>query len=184
MLIAYNLNEITHSRFQEVVPLSAGNVLGAENNGPAARWQHLIRHTLNYTSCNSGSFRRSCSTPSSLWQETSMDFTDTCNQELGGINLTSFASRGTPVPSPVLNSRSSSGYRSCQNRSRYAMIASKQMVGLFVSVWVKSDLRRSVRNVKVSCIGCGLMGYLGNKVKTRHTYKSFGIKSKIYTNTR
>jgi hypothetical protein len=129
---------------------------------------------------SSRSFRRSCSTPSSLWQETSMDFIDNCinNQDLGaavttanstsiGLNhLTSFASRGsTPVPSPASNGRSSSAYHK-QARPRYAMIASKQMVGLFVSVWVKSDLRRSIRNVKVSCIGCGLMGYLGNKVHT------------------
>jgi hypothetical protein len=48
--------------------------------------------------------------------------------------------------------------------AKYTVIASKQMVGLYVSVWVKSCLRQSVRNVNVSCIGCGLMGYLGNKV--------------------
>ena len=48
--------------------------------------------------------------------------------------------------------------------SRYCLVASKQMVGIFLTVWVKSDLRDDVRNMKVSCVGRGLMGYLGNKV--------------------
>ncbi|XP_010651996.1 type IV inositol polyphosphate 5-phosphatase 7 isoform X1 [Vitis vinifera] len=47
--------------------------------------------------------------------------------------------------------------------SRYCLVASKQMVGIFLTVWVKSDLRDYVRNMKVSCVGRGLMGYLGNK---------------------
>ncbi|GFZ04714.1 DNAse I-like superfamily protein [Actinidia rufa] len=48
-------------------------------------------------------------------------------------------------------------------KSRYCLVASKQMVGIFLTVWVKSDLRDDVRNMKVSCVGRGLMGYLGNK---------------------
>jgi hypothetical protein len=35
------------SRFQEIVPLNAGNVLGAEDNGPARKWVSLVRRTLN-----------------------------------------------------------------------------------------------------------------------------------------
>ncbi|KAF9622575.1 hypothetical protein IFM89_032474, partial [Coptis chinensis] len=47
--------------------------------------------------------------------------------------------------------------------SRYSMVASKQMVGIFLTVWVRSDLTDAARNIKVSCVGRGLMGYLGNK---------------------
>ncbi|KAI4301227.1 hypothetical protein L6164_034524 [Bauhinia variegata] len=47
--------------------------------------------------------------------------------------------------------------------SSYCLVASKQMVGIFLTVWVKSDIRDDVRNLKVSCVGRGLMGYLGNK---------------------
>ncbi|KAE8728438.1 Type I inositol 1,4,5-trisphosphate 5-phosphatase CVP2 [Hibiscus syriacus] len=50
-----------------------------------------------------------------------------------------------------------------KGRSRYCLVASKQMVGIFLTVWVKSDLKHAVRNMKVSCVGRGLMGYLGNK---------------------
>jgi hypothetical protein len=38
------------------------------------------------------------------------------------------------------------------------------MVGVFLMVWVRSDIREHVKNLKVSCVGRGLMGYLGNKV--------------------
>ncbi|KAK9669631.1 hypothetical protein RND81_13G145300 [Saponaria officinalis] len=50
-----------------------------------------------------------------------------------------------------------------RGQSRYCLVASKQMVGIFLTVWVRSDLRDDVRNMKVSCVGRGLMGYLGNK---------------------
>ncbi|XP_074558481.1 type IV inositol polyphosphate 5-phosphatase 7-like [Curcuma longa] len=45
----------------------------------------------------------------------------------------------------------------------YCLVASKQMVGIFLTIWVRSDIRDDVRNLKVSCVGRGLMGYLGNK---------------------
>lgn len=48
--------------------------------------------------------------------------------------------------------------------SRYCLVASKQMVGIFLTVWVRSEIRGDVKNLKVSCVGRGLMGYLGNKV--------------------
>ncbi|VFQ68568.1 unnamed protein product [Cuscuta campestris] len=48
-------------------------------------------------------------------------------------------------------------------QSKYCLVASKQMVGIFLTVWIKSCLRDEVSNLKVSCVGRGLMGYLGNK---------------------
>lgn len=47
---------------------------------------------------------------------------------------------------------------------QYSRVASKQMVGLFITVWIRSDLWRHAHNVQVSAVGCGLMNYLGNKV--------------------
>ncbi|RZC90332.1 hypothetical protein C5167_031044, partial [Papaver somniferum] len=47
--------------------------------------------------------------------------------------------------------------------SRYSLAASKQMVGIFLCVWVRTDLNQHVSNLKVSCVGRGIMGYLGNK---------------------
>ncbi|KAJ3702461.1 hypothetical protein LUZ61_006166 [Rhynchospora tenuis] len=48
-------------------------------------------------------------------------------------------------------------------QTRYCLVASKQMVGIFLMIWVRSDIRQDIRNLKVSCVGRGLMGYLGNK---------------------
>ncbi|KAF6170415.1 hypothetical protein GIB67_014345, partial [Kingdonia uniflora] len=41
--------------FQEIVPLNAGNALGAEDNAPARKWLALIRKTLNNIPGTSGS---------------------------------------------------------------------------------------------------------------------------------
>jgi hypothetical protein len=38
------------------------------------------------------------------------------------------------------------------------------MVGIYVSVWVQRKLRRHIHHLKVSQVGVGLMGYMGNKV--------------------
>ncbi|KAG0569588.1 hypothetical protein KC19_6G101000 [Ceratodon purpureus] len=48
-------------------------------------------------------------------------------------------------------------------RPLYSRVASKQMVGLFITVWIRSHLCRHVHNVQVSTVGCGLMNHLGNK---------------------
>ncbi|KAM4085434.1 hypothetical protein ACJW30_10G027600 [Castanea mollissima] len=37
------------------------------------------------------------------------------------------------------------------------------MVGIYVSVWVRKSFRRHINNLKVSPVGVGLMGYMGNK---------------------
>ncbi|XP_022155514.1 type I inositol polyphosphate 5-phosphatase 2 isoform X2 [Momordica charantia] len=46
---------------------------------------------------------------------------------------------------------------------KYVRVVSKQMVGIYVSVWVRKRLRRHINNLKVSPVGVGLMGYMGNK---------------------
>ncbi|XP_072994386.1 type I inositol polyphosphate 5-phosphatase 2 isoform X1 [Typha latifolia] len=48
-------------------------------------------------------------------------------------------------------------------RPRYVRVVSKQMVGIYISVWVCRRLRSHVNNLKVSPVGVGLMGYMGNK---------------------
>lgn len=60
-------------------------------------------------------------------------------------------------------------------QSKYCLVASKQMVGIFLTVWIKRDLRDAVRNLKVSCVGRGLMGYLGNKVWFSIQEKAFFV---------
>lgn len=47
---------------------------------------------------------------------------------------------------------------------KYVRIVGKQMVGIYISVWVRKRLRGHINNLKVSPVGVGLMGYMGNKV--------------------
>ncbi|WCJ33678.1 Type I inositol polyphosphate 5-phosphatase 5 [Euphorbia peplus] len=52
---------------------------------------------------------------------------------------------------------------SCGMGQEYRCIISKQMVGILISVWVRSDVRPYIKYPSVSCVGCGIMGCLGNK---------------------
>ncbi|KAK3001126.1 hypothetical protein RJ639_022201, partial [Escallonia herrerae] len=82
---------------------------------------------------------------------------------------------GCPALTPMLNPTVSDSYHyggqpSVQHEepnqcSRYKLMASKKMVGVFISVWMKRELlkRYCISRVKVCSVACGIMGYLGNK---------------------
>ncbi|KAF0924286.1 hypothetical protein E2562_009988 [Oryza meyeriana var. granulata] len=48
-------------------------------------------------------------------------------------------------------------------RPNFLRIVSKQMVGIYLSVWVRRDLQKHIQNLRVSTVGVGAMGYMGNK---------------------
>ncbi|XP_004496424.1 type IV inositol polyphosphate 5-phosphatase 3-like [Cicer arietinum] len=50
-----------------------------------------------------------------------------------------------------------------KTRPSYVKIVSKQMVGIFISIWVRRSLRKHIQNLKMSTVGVGVMGYIGNK---------------------
>ncbi|KAL2455975.1 DNAse I-like superfamily protein [Forsythia ovata] len=50
-----------------------------------------------------------------------------------------------------------------KRRPLYVRIVSKQMVGIFITIWVRRSLRRHIQNLNVSTVGVGVMGYIGNK---------------------
>ncbi|XP_042521201.1 type I inositol polyphosphate 5-phosphatase 10-like isoform X2 [Macadamia integrifolia] len=49
------------------------------------------------------------------------------------------------------------------NQLKYSLIASKQMVGIFLTVWAKKELAQHIGHLRLSCVGRGILGYLGNK---------------------
>lgn len=51
-----------------------------------------------------------------------------------------------------------------KTRSSYVKIVSKQLIGIFITIWVRRKLRKHIQNLKVSTVGVGVMGYIGNKV--------------------
>ncbi|CAN6320767.1 unnamed protein product [Urochloa humidicola] len=117
--------------FQEVVPLRARNVLGADKTRVGMRWIELIRAALN-RSAAAGS----------------------------GSGAAAARQKDQQKVHPV---RDGGGGGEDGLAREYRCVVSKQMVGILLTVWVRADLRRFVRRASVSCVGCGVMGCLGNK---------------------
>lgn len=112
-------------------------MLGPEDCGPADRWLSLIGEALNESS--SPSHERPFSKPR-------VSFSDLLSLE--DEKFLNFASN-----------------KNSKQHNYFCLAASKQMVGVFLCVWVRDDLIRHISSLKVSCVGRGIMGYLGNKVK-------------------
>ncbi|KAG6786004.1 hypothetical protein POTOM_007595 [Populus tomentosa] len=58
-------------------------------------------------------------------------------------------------------------------RSSYVRIVSKQMVGVFLTIWIRRSLRRHIHNLKVSTVGVGVMGYIGNPSHSMTVFQNF-----------
>uniref|UniRef100_A0ACD5VVV6 Uncharacterized protein n=1 Tax=Avena sativa TaxID=4498 RepID=A0ACD5VVV6_AVESA len=50
-----------------------------------------------------------------------------------------------------------------RDQLKYNLIVCKQMVGIFVTVWVNKELVQHIGHLRTSCIGRGILGCLGNK---------------------
>ncbi|XP_022157672.1 type IV inositol polyphosphate 5-phosphatase 6-like isoform X2 [Momordica charantia] len=72
---------------------------------------------------------------------------------------------GCPWLTPMTNTATGGDGYKVIGGSRYVLLASKKMVGVFISVWIRRELVRKyyISNVKVCSVACGIMGYLGNK---------------------
>uniref|UniRef100_A0ACD5VPN5 Uncharacterized protein n=1 Tax=Avena sativa TaxID=4498 RepID=A0ACD5VPN5_AVESA len=226
--------------FQEVVPLNAGIVIGAEDGQAALAWEELIRDTLTRTSTLSRPLKYRCrsnpamptrdgadelfpddtdtetddddpfsfpvqaeeyvaSTPRQhgaieglegdqdeqhqrtllktmrttdmiglAWPEQPLDLLATSSRSFSAQRsfMESRAADADDVPDldPDLDGGAlAPGGKKQGGRSPFVRIVSKQMVGIFLTIWVRRGLRRCVQNVKVSSVGVGKTGYIGNK---------------------
>ncbi|CAN4116904.1 unnamed protein product [Withania somnifera] len=156
--------------FQEIVPLNAGNVLGPEDSEPAAKWLSLIRQALNNETNSPDHSPNYNNTPKSEQKvhpypsKPRVGFSDLIklDNDTERDDWERLLSMNDDV-SPSPNCLSKRYNSSSPGQSRYCLAASKQMVGLFLCIWTRSDLYRHISNLKVSCVGTGIMGYLGNK---------------------
>ncbi|KAJ2451010.1 hypothetical protein EV183_003904 [Coemansia sp. RSA 2336] len=48
-------------------------------------------------------------------------------------------------------------------RSSLIKMATKQLIGMFIMVYVRADMVAHVDNIQTSSVGCGIMGVMGNK---------------------
>ncbi|XP_057804814.1 type IV inositol polyphosphate 5-phosphatase 9-like isoform X1 [Salvia miltiorrhiza] len=113
--------------FQEIVPLTAGNILAAENSDISKHWNSLIKAALNKRTLTEDTLQKT---------------------EVGE------SQRIYPL-------RTQSSIKS--NATDYKCIINKQMVGIYITMWARTDLHQYISNLGVSCVGCGILGRLGNK---------------------
>ncbi|XP_034909457.1 type I inositol polyphosphate 5-phosphatase 10 isoform X2 [Populus alba] len=176
--------------FQEIVPLNAGNVLVAEDSEPAAKWLALINQSLNrsYSVASRGSKSLLCS--SLLFQKPSLkkvckSFRTESRRRLKTCNCSPILerkfSRDCCVWPPSTNMTEDycsseededglGNYVSLEistpasaNQMKYSLITGKQMVGIFVTVWARKELVQYVSHLRISNVGRGILGCLGNK---------------------
>ncbi|CAM0957857.1 unnamed protein product [Alopecurus aequalis] len=155
--------------FQEIVPLNAGNVLGAEDKGPASKWLDLIGEALNPSSSerNHGFQQNHAAEkvkPESV-QETKVDLSDLLVMDDMVSEHEEDSEPSTSNPESSSEEEASEFPTMLREKARhgYHLAASKQMVGIFLCVWVRSDLMPRVITLGVSSVGRGIMGYMGNK---------------------
>lgn len=266
-----NPSDIYVIGFQEIIPLNAGNIFGAEDNRPVPIWENVIRGTLNkiqpektkfkcYSNPSSPSRFKPSEDAPDIEEEIILDtdsegeeevhpfneeyyFTDTTKDSdpYNDIHLSKVQESelvvppnkkkltrilsgteriGLSWPEPPLdliaqcvttttgttNERLNNGLKSVKSfktsksfrtyasfksyvnvdnrvipeeafgadldldatlyrkrRPPYVKIVSKQMVGIFITIWVRRRLRKHIQNVHVSAVGVGVMGYIGNK---------------------
>ncbi|KAI5324515.1 hypothetical protein L3X38_033588 [Prunus dulcis] len=196
--------------FQEIVPLSAGNVLVIEDNEPAAKWLALINQALNKPqnacsnvhsssdSSNQGSNNtttKESKSPGSLniFQKPSLkalrksfkansSLLKSCNcpveypyqerRRIRKLSDTTSESDSAASPRSIYGSDGNvdeflaiAGIQSPSSSGdmNYRLVTSKKMVGIFLSVWVRKELVHHIGHLRVSTVGRGIMGCLGNK---------------------
>ncbi|CAL5371777.1 unnamed protein product [Camellia sinensis] len=184
--------------FQEIVPLSAGNVLVIEDNEPAAKWLALINQALNKPShndsINSSASGSGTSKHSNNSKESKSNFFRKPSLKVLSRNLradngllkacnchlnTQVSNRRRPrklsdpsAASLVQRDSSVDEFLSIAELATtsldttamsYRLIACKQMVGIFLSIWSRKELVHHIGHLRVSNIGRGIMGCLGNK---------------------
>ncbi|KAL0828666.1 hypothetical protein Bca101_052344 [Brassica carinata] len=188
--------------FQEIVPLSAGNVLVVEDNEPAAKWLALISQAVNKpkqdpasrtTTSSSNCRGEESRTPSSLsfFQRPNLkvlsrnyrvdsSLLKTFNCQVIGTSVGWEARRSKKYSDQVVDNNNyvePENFRVHENllfddvpattkmpgQMSYRLIASKQMVGLFLSVWARKELIPHISHLRLDSVGRGIMGRLGNK---------------------
>lgn len=73
----------------------------------------------------------------------------------------------------TVNDLANAAVSATSNQLKYNLVASKQMVGIFVTVWARKDLVQHVGHLRLSSVGRGVMGYLGNKVCFFESFYTF-----------
>ncbi|KAL2240469.1 type IV inositol polyphosphate 5-phosphatase 7 isoform X1 [Sesamum indicum] len=137
---------------QEIVPLKAATVIGAEDPTEATNWNLLIGKTLNN--------KYGCPWLTPLVHPITNE-----NYHYDRVPDSERQPNYSNQTANLANNQHGIRFEHRNQLSRYKLMASKKMVGVFISVWMRRELlkRYEISGVKVCSVACGIMGYLGNK---------------------
>ncbi|RWW24643.1 hypothetical protein GW17_00011054 [Ensete ventricosum] len=192
----------------EIVPLNAGNVLVIEDNEPAAKWLALISQAINKPGkcspddsdfSNDGKHGKDSKSTSGLlfFQRPSLKVlsrnyrmdgalvkTCNCTSEPSCVRrrtrqLREFITRDESSSSDEDSATPQFACSEAKSDMNYCLVASKQMVGIFLSVWVRRELVQHVGHLRVATIGRGIMGCLGNKVSSISPFRFLPVATEV-----
>ncbi|KXG22413.1 hypothetical protein SORBI_3009G211600 [Sorghum bicolor] len=158
--------------FQEIIPLEEGYMIGTEDTRPVAIWEHIIHETLN-KKCSDKSKFKCRNFPPARFNPSDCVFVmdnelhnESNNNSNGELHLShnaksSNSARHLQPLDLACGVNNYSGVK--RKRHQYIRVISKQMVGVFLSVWVRRSLQKHIQNLRVSIVGVGTRGFIGNK---------------------
>ena len=130
--------------FQEIVPLTPGKVLMQEDAQATGEWETIIERCLNGAACDAPAPPE----PAGAADGWTAFGTDARPNATRGV--------GVAPPSEATNTRA----------PRYARVARKQLVGVYITVWASRAVSRHVSDVRTAAVATGVnlgVAMLGNK---------------------
>ena len=126
--------------FQEIVPLTPGKVLMQEDAQATGEWETIIERCLNGAACDAPAPPEPAGAADG-WTAFGTDARPNATRGVGNTNT------NTRAP-------------------RYARVARKQLVGVYITVWASRAVSRHVSDVRTAAVATGVnlgVAMLGNK---------------------
>ncbi|KAA8514777.1 hypothetical protein F0562_017956 [Nyssa sinensis] len=102
-----------------------------------------------------------CNCTAELERKNSKDSCFGCQQSSAGADDLSSEEDDADEPSGFVISEITTPFST--NQMKYSLIVCKQMVGIFVTVWVRTELVQHIGHLRTCYVPRGVMGCLGNK---------------------
>ncbi|EFJ47134.1 hypothetical protein VOLCADRAFT_105199 [Volvox carteri f. nagariensis] len=152
--------------FVEIVPLNAGNVMGVWGTAQVDAWDRCLAVYLNGEEWAAERYGPSAAAVASQAAAAAAAATALLETKWqGGGNTAPDGGAATApngnTPNGAVNGGGGGG--TSGSDEEYVQVASKQLVGVYLSVWVRRRLLPAVRGVQVTTVATGFGGYLGNK---------------------
>ena len=151
--------------FQEIVPLTAGKVLAVEDDKATREWEAIIERALNDAATTATTTAAAAAAPKNAaafasdtsWQRAGQPPRTQTPQSAAG--WTSFDSPGvsgggggwTSFDAPAFPGAAAAA----AGRDRYIRLASKQLVGVYITVYVNASTAEHTRDVRVHTVSTG-----------------------------